>query len=303
MNPFIHRTLLLLLVSIRAMGGSVIFKTTSPYHHIKVVDRGHWRTLHFDNTNQSRMSLDNPLEGHCEYIEYFHMPWLWNDQIKSVLFIGLGGASIQRAYQVYWPHAQTETVELDPKVVEVAKKYFHFEETDNMKVIISDGRLHLRRTTKQYDLIVIDAYTANRYGAYIPYHIVTQEFFTLAHKRLSNQGLIAINVAENGLSVTTRKKGIDGAIYNTLKTSFPQVYLFPTENSGNVIMIAAKSPQRVTKIQLKDKLDAWTATSPVLFPNFLEGLKQFRSTPPVNADISGILTDDFAPVENLLRIK
>ena len=68
-------------------------------------------------------------------------------------------------------------------------------------------------------------------------------------------------------------------------------------------MIAAKSPQRVTKIQLRDKLDAWTATSPVLFPNFLERLRQFRSTPPVNADISGILTDDFAPVDNLLRIK
>ena len=99
-----------------------VFETTSPYHHIRVADHGRLRILHFNHTTQSQISLDDPLQGHFEYTEYFHMPWLWNDQIKSVLMIGLGGSSVQRAYQAYWPQVETETVELDPKVVEVARE-------------------------------------------------------------------------------------------------------------------------------------------------------------------------------------
>ncbi len=279
---------------------TLVFETTSPYHHIRVVDRGPFRTLHFDNTNQSRISLKNPLQGHFEYTEYFHMPWLWNDQIKTVLIIGLGGATIQRAYQAYWPQATTETVELDPKVVEVARTYFEFKETDHMKVTIGDGRVHLRRSSKKYDLIILDAYTANRYGSYIPYSLVTREFFALARDHLTEQGLLAYNVIG---SVTSPQKGIVGSIYKTLKTSFPQVTLFPAVTSYNVVMIASQVEQPVTQAQLTDKLEALTTSSRVLFPNFPTRLKQFRAAPPASVTQCDILTDDFAPVDGLLRTR
>jgi len=283
-----------------ATGETLVFETTSPYHHITVVDRDQLRTLHFDNTYQSQISLDDPLQGHFEYTEYFHMPWLWNDQIKTVLMIGLGGSSIQRAYQAYWPQVETETVELDPKVVDVAKEYFQFKETDRMKVFLGDGRLHLRRTQKKYDLIILDAYTANRYNSYIPHALVTKEFFSLASAHLTDQGVLAYNVIG---SVTDTTKGIVGSIYNTLKTCFPQVYLFPAEGSFNIVMVATKSPQGVTKPQLKQKLDQWTATSEVTFPNFVKRLRQFRAAPPSSAKESEILTDDFAPVDGLLKTR
>ena len=121
----------------------LVFETTSPYHHIQVVDSYGIRTLFFDRSTQSQMSLDDPLKGHFEYTEYFHMPWLWNQEIENVLMIGLGGSSIQRAYHAYYPKVKTETVELDPKVLEVARNYFKFREAENMKVTIGDGRMHL----------------------------------------------------------------------------------------------------------------------------------------------------------------
>ena len=283
-----------------AQGETLVFETTSPYHHIMVVDRGPLRTLHFDNTNQSQMSLDDHLQGHFEYTEYFHMPWLWNDQIKTVLMIGLGGSSIQRAFQAYWPQATTETVELDPKVIETAKAYFQFKETERMKVFPGDGRLFLRRTKKKYDLIILDAYTANRYSSYIPHALVTKEFFKLVNTHLTDQGILAYNVIG---SVTDSRRSIVGSIYNTLKANFPQVYLFPAQGSFNVVMVATKSKQRVTKPQLKQKLDQWTATSRVTFPNFEARLRQFRAAPPASAKTSKILTDDFAPVDGLLRTR
>ena len=35
------------------------------------------------------MQISNPLSGHFEYTEYFHMAWLWNTNIQSALMIGL----------------------------------------------------------------------------------------------------------------------------------------------------------------------------------------------------------------------
>jgi spermidine synthase len=277
---------------------NTVFETTSPYHHIKVADYGRMRVLHFNNTTQSQISLDDPLQGHFEYTEYFHMPWLWNDQIKSVLMIGLGGSSIQRAYQAHWPQVETETVELDPKVVAVARDYFQFHETEKMKAIVSDGRIHLRRTAKKYDLIIMDAYTANRYGSYIPYALVTKEFFALAHTHLSDKGVLAYNVIG---SAYQRQENIVGSIYRTLKTSFAQVYMFPALGSRNVVVLATKSPEVVTRPQLEHRLAQLTKAQPVTFPNFETRLKRFLSGPPASAAKSRVLTDDFAPVDGMLR--
>jgi spermidine synthase len=280
------------------IGQDTVFETTSPYHHIKVADYGRMRVLHFNNTTQSQISLDDPLQGHFEYTEYFHMPWLWNDQIKTVLMIGLGGSSIQRAYQAYWPQVETETVELDPKVVAVARDYFQFQETEKMKAIISDGRMHLRRTPKKYDLIIMDAYTANRYGSYIPYTLVTKEFFALAHAHLSDKGVLAYNVIG---SAYQRQENIVGSIYRTLKTSFAQVYMFPALGSRNVVVLATKSPELVSRSQLEQRLAQLIKARPVTFPNFATRLKRFLSGPPASAAKSRVLTDDFAPVDGMLR--
>ena len=277
---------------------NVVFETTSPYHQIRVADHGRMRILHFNNTTQSQISLDDPLQGHFEYTEYFHMPWLWNDQIKTVLMIGLGGSSIQRAYQAHWPEVVTETVELDPKVVEVARDYFQFKTTDKTQVIVGDGRLHLRRARKSYDLIILDAYTANRYGSYIPYSLVTKEFFALCHEHLNDQGILAYNVIG---SAYQRRENIVGAIYNTLKTSFAEVYMFPAVGSRNVVLLATKSPEPVTHDQLEQRLAQLLKTKEVTFPNFKVRLKRFLAKPPPSVATSKVLTDDFAPVDGLLQ--
>ena len=72
--------------------GALVFEDTSPYHHIRVIDQNGLRTLCFDDATESRMSIQDPNQGHFEYTEYFHMAWLWNARITNVLMIGLGGA-------------------------------------------------------------------------------------------------------------------------------------------------------------------------------------------------------------------
>ena len=108
----------------RPGNSAVVFEITSPYHHIRVIDQDGTRMLSFDGSMETRMSLRDPLRGHFEYTEYFHMPWLWNAQLTNVLMIGLGGGSAQRAFAHYYPHATVTTAEIDPAVVLNYRKEF-----------------------------------------------------------------------------------------------------------------------------------------------------------------------------------
>jgi spermidine synthase len=276
----------------------VLFETTSAYHHIQVVDDGDMRSLCFDRTTESRMSLSNPSAGHFEYTEMFHMAWLWNGKITNVLMIGLGGASTQRAFEHDYPSVQIETAEIDPTVLRVAKEYFHFQESPRQHVFLEDGRVYLRRRTKQFDAIFVDAYGENRYGAFIPQHLLTQEFFRMAASHLSTNGVLAYNVMGklNGWQAS-----LLGATYKTLKSVFPQVYLFPCTSSLNVVFIATKASERTEFPLLLTRAAFLLRENRMRLPTFGLRLNAFYpGAPPATAKAS-LLTDDFAPVEGLLE--
>src|SRR5262245_5119995 len=218
----------------------IIFETFSTYHHIRVVDQGGLRTLSFDGSSETRMSLANPLHGHFEYTEYFHMPHIWNRDLKRVLMAGLGGGSTQRMYQHDYTNVMVDTVELDPTVVTVAKQFFGVLETPKHKIHTEDGRVFLRRSTNNYDAIIMDAYTAGRYGSSIPAHLTTREFFALAKGRLTTNGVLAYNVIGQ---LQGWRANVVAALYRTMKEVFPEVYLFPARETQNVVLIATVSAE------------------------------------------------------------
>lgn len=279
-------------------GGAVVLEIDSPYHHIKVLDEEGIRTLSFDGSMETRMSLANPLEGHFQYIEYFHMPWLWNASISNVLVLGLGGGSVQRSFQHYVPQVAIDTIEIDPLVVKVASQYFAVEQTPTHKIMVEDGRVFLRRTRKEYDLIVMDAYVKSRYGSFIPYHLVTKEFFQLTSAHLGTNGILAYNVIG---SVRGYREDLLGAVYKTLQAVFPQVYLFPAEDSQNVVLIATKSPRAVDRTALHQRASKFRREGRRLIPTFATRVYAFRNVPPFTTPRVPVLTDDFAPVDGLFR--
>ena len=277
---------------------NVVLETTSPYHHIKVIDENGIRTLSFDGSMETKMSLENHLEGHFEYTEFFQMPWMWNNHIKNVLMIGLGGGSTQRAYQYYYPDVNVDTVELDSKVIKIAKEYFKVSESETHKLHNMDGRLYLRRSKKKFDVIIMDAYTSNRYGSFIPFHLATKEFFQMASDHLTDNGVVAYNVIGQ---MHGWRSDIMGALYKTMNEVFPQVYLFPSKTSQNVVMIATKSGQKFTSRMIRNECEELIKSGKVTYPRFRARSFAFTNIPPVTARRSPILTDDYAPTDGLLR--
>jgi spermidine synthase len=278
--------------------GTTVFETTSAHHHIRVYDHNGLRTLSFDGSMETRMSLADPSQGHFEYTEHFHMPWLWNGLITNVLIMGLGGGSTQRSYERYCPQVTVETVEIDPVVLQVAKNHFFFKEGPRQIVHVSDGRVFLRRTDKKYDVILMDAYVQNRYGGAVPSHLATKEFFTLAAERLKTNGAMCYNVIG---TMQAAKADLVGGIYMTLKSVFPQVYSFPSKQSHNVVLLATKSAQRVDFNTLNQRAASLIHYKRITLPTFRDRLYAFRSDPPANQHLCKVLTDDFAPVDGLLN--
>lgn len=276
---------------------AVVFETTTPHHHIRVVDQGGLRILSFNGSQETRMSLQDPLKGHFEYTEYFHMPWIWNTNLTSVLMIGLGGASTQRAFLHYYPDVKVDTVELDPVVVDVARNHFRLEDTPRHQIFTEDGRQYLRRARKRYDAIILDAYRTTRYGSFLPYHLATKEFFELASGQLTENGVLAYNVMG---TYGSWRADILGAMYRTMKAVFPQVYLFPAKDSLNVVLIATKSRHALPVHHAYQRASDLQTSGRVRLPSFRLKAAMCRLDAPPTASRSPLLTDDYAPVDGLL---
>lgn len=275
----------------------VRFKRDTLYHHIVVEDSGTRRTLRFDADRQSVMSLRNPLEGQFEYVDFFHAAFAFNPDIHSVLFVGLGGASAPRRFRHDYPEVQIDIVEIDPVVLEVAKQFFHFKEDDHMRVTIEDGRVYLQRTRKTFDLIVMDAYSSSPYGASVPFHLATKEFFEIAARRLTDRGILMYNVIGSTGGYDSRPVR---SIYRTLQSVVPNICYFSAETSRNVVICAVKGPQIAMPTSIAPHGKTLVDEKKVVLPAFLRRIRRYRRAPLLTENVP-LLTDDFAPINNLLQ--
>ncbi|HYG24167.1 MAG TPA: fused MFS/spermidine synthase [Verrucomicrobiae bacterium] len=285
-------------ISAIPLRAQMVFQKYSPYHHVQVIDQRGMRMLSFNGTQETRMSLANPLQGHFEYTEFFHMPWLWNRSMKRVLMIGLGGGSTQRSFLHYYTNTVIDTVEIDPVVVDVAKQFFSVPESPRHKIHNEDGRVFLRRTREQYDAIMLDAYTTTRYGSSIPPHLTTKEFFQLADGHMTTNGVLAYNVIGQ---VQGWKADIIGGMFRTMKEVFPNVYLFPAASSRNVVLVATKSAERVNLDWVQQEAAGLASSNIVRLPAFGIRALSFRDVTPSSAASAPVFTDEHAPVERLMR--
>jgi spermidine synthase len=279
--------------------GAVRHRSQSAHNQITVEDKGGYRMLRFNGSMETRLLIANPLLGHFEYTDYFQMPLLWNPKPKRVLVMGLGGGSTQRAFQHYFPTVHVDTVELDPTVAKVAKEWFGVKENKTHKIHISDGRGYLRRNKeRKYDAIMMDAYSSNTYGSFIPYHLATKEFFQLAAEDLTVNGVLAYNVIG---TYNEWRADIVGSMYRTMKTVFPHVYHFPAADSRNIVLVGVKAKTGgLTSATLRARLDLLRRAQPKLPAHFGPRLGRIQANAPLSAAKSPVLTDDHAPISKLL---
>ncbi|HXL65240.1 MAG TPA: fused MFS/spermidine synthase [Xanthobacteraceae bacterium] len=209
---------------------------------------------------------------------------IYPQDVKRVLVLGLGGGAVPLYLAHFLPDATVDSVEVDPGVIEAAKKYFGLRETERFHLIEGDGRLYLNRHSEKYDIIVLDAFS----GSYIPFHMMTKEFYQLVREHLAPHGVVAINILPS-------VKLYDSNV-RTLKLVFDNLDFFdsgnPTVEETNVIVFgrldAASEEQQ--------RQQAAAAQQHYKFHFDLAQLIAARRIATPKAANGEVFTDDFAPV-------
>ncbi len=160
--------------------------------------------------------------------EAVHFALLQHPHPRSLLLIG-GGLNGSLAQALQHPSlARLDYVELDPKIISLAERYFPEPALRSPRVHLHnlDGRLFLKTTASRFDVIIVnlpEPQTAQLNRFY------TREFFAEAARKLNPAGVLSFRLrgAENYIS--PELGGFLRCIHKTLRSVFPDVVVIPGE--------------------------------------------------------------------------
>ena len=285
----------------QAAGGfDVVFQRDTRYHHLAVVDDVDGsRYLRFDNSFQSGMWLARPFDTRFAYTDYFDLALAYNPDARNVLFVGLGGASAPKQFWQDFPRLDLQVAELDPVVVDVARRYFEMPDDPRLAVAVEDGRRYLAKNDRRYDVIAIDAYFSDS----IPFHLTTREFVDLLRQRLAPGGVVVANVIG---SLEGPGSKLLRAFVRTYKTAFPSVTVHPVIEPGdggsltelrNLMLVATEGALPSEQFLL----ERWQGLAPSGAPDLARAIRN-RYDKPIRTNDVPTLTDDYAPTDSLLLV-
>ena len=245
---------------------------------------GYNRKIYTESVYNSKDDRDLPIT----YTRYMTAALIYPKDVHSILEIGFGGGRTSWYLHRFLPGVSVTSVELDPDVAALAKKYFGIKDEPNFHLVDRDGRLFLQQSQDKYDIILIDAYR----GPFVPFHLLTKEFYQLVKDHLAPGGAVGQNVEPSTML-------FDSAV-KTIQSVFPQTDFYVAE--GNVVTIAYDSPPRdPADLQKSAKQRQFELNLRYQLPAMLA---QRRGLDPKTLDASAkVLTDDFAPVEALKAIE
>lgn len=278
-----------------ASGAALLYDDDSAYNYIQVQeDAGGYRYLYL-NEGQGIHS-----QWHPEIISYqrtwsffltapyFNAPPVLPDEIDSLAIIGLAGGTIARQHTHVYGHIPIDGIEIDPDIIHVGELFFGMNEAEmpNLTTYAEDGRFMLNRMDRRYSVIAVDAYRP----PYIPWHLTTVEFFQEVAQRLTENGVVAVNVGRTD----TDRRLVD-ALTATLLQVYPSVHAMDVPHSFNTILVATRQPTEASNLARNAELLPQDA-APVLRDALVLGAQQI--VPAQASDM--IFTDDHAPVETLV---
>lgn len=250
--------------------------------------RSVWRSRLY---RESAVDLNDPAHLVVPYTVWIAASAIFHPSPKHALMIGLGGGGFNQFFEQAFPSATLETVEIDPKVFELAQKHLGFKPSERDKVDVSDGRMFLRHSKNVYDWIILDAFR----GGFVPPHLKTVEFYKLAQAHMTPDGLFVSNVHTNS--------SLFASDVRTMSEVFPQLGMFEVPETDNAILIAANF--KAPALDEITKQVARMGFSPAFRRNVdpAAAARAFRGALVGSNKKAPLLTDDFAPTEFLDAVK
>lgn len=270
--------------------GNVIHRERSLYREIYVTQQGDERCMLFRVKRgvgrETCKSISRPEYHVFPYTRMMMAGLFLNPRPRRVLIIGLGGGTISTTLQRLVPNAIIDNVELDPSVVNIAKRYFGFRTSSRVRVSVDDGRVFIKRRMRssvKYDMVMLDAFD----GDYIPEHLLTREFLREVRAVLTPQGIVVSNTYSEG-----RLYPHESQTYRSVFGSFYNL------KDGNRVIISklghqlSRADMQRNAMELASEFSRIGASSP--------GLLKLMSTKVDWNTKAAVLTDQYSP-SNILQ--
>ena len=288
------------------------YEAESNYFYILVYpsDKGESRTLRLDHLIHGYFFEGKPRQLEYEYERIYAsimeragaMPLPDPSAEKSApaqpgagrplkaLFIGGGSYTFPRFIEDAYPGSQVEVAEIDPAVTETVHKVMYLSRDTTIHTTNGDARNtvdQLVSSGARFDFIYGDAFN----DLSVPWHLTTLEFDQRIHSLLKPDGVYLINVIDS-----LRHGRFLGSFVKTARQVFGGVAVYSTDKNsiagGRDTFIIAMSDK---PLDLKDlgsrpgerKFTGWR-------------LNDAEFDKMIERSASVTLTDDFAPVDNLL---
>jgi predicted membrane-bound spermidine synthase len=206
---------------------------------------------------------------------------------RRLLVLGMGGGGSISSTRAVAPDVDTDAVEIDREVVDAARRFFALSPGPRLRVHVADARPWLTRHRGIHDMVHVDLYHG---GPYVPFYLVTVEFFELVRARLAAEGVLLMNVFDAGpgqeLLLSTAA---------TVRRAFPTVAVVPGRTGNHLLLAFARSRSIA---ELRETLR--TAEGPPVVEQLARRAARtlVELAPPPAVPI---FTDDHAPVEELTR--
>ncbi|MEX1169342.1 MAG: fused MFS/spermidine synthase [Chloroflexota bacterium] len=250
------------------------------------------RVLVLDRLTHAAVDLRDPTNLEFGYLRRFADA---TTQLRAalgtapdVLHVGGGGFTFPRYIAAVHPEARQTVLELDPRILEIARSELGYVPSDRIDVKLGDARQSIRALPSDtFDLVFGDAFG----GLAVPWHLTTTEFLDEVTRVLRPGGAYVMNV------IDYPPFGFVRAEAATAATRFPHVAVISGRRAidgaagGNLVLVASKRPLDLASVEVA--IEAWgESESTVVLARRAE----------VDAFIgaSVVLTDDFAPVDQLL---
>jgi predicted membrane-bound spermidine synthase len=217
---------------------------------------------------------------------YFNNPPFQPSQVRSVCIVGLGAGTIPHEMNAAYGPISIDGVEIDGEIVDIGRKYFAMNEP-NLNVVVQDGRYYLQTTSRQYDIIALDAYQQ----PYIPFQLTTTEFLQNVRSHLTPTGVAVFNIGR-----TSHDFRLVNAMAQTMHTVFPNVYIIDSGRFLNSLVIATNDRTSIDNF----RTNVSTLNNPLLSSVAEASFTSGNIREEKHASV--YFTDDRAPIEQLIDL-
>jgi spermidine synthase len=269
--------------TVKATGDArVIWERETEYQYARVTELPNGERRLELNEGQAVHSVYTPGEWLTDdyWDEMLVLPLAAGGRPRSVAILGNAAGTTARAYGHYFPRARVDGVEIDGALTDVGRRLFDLH-GPNLHLHTADARPFLRRATRRWDVIVVDAYRQ----PYIPFYLATKEFFGEVRDHLTPGGTVLINVGHPRGSDRLEK-----VLSATMGTVFGTVLRDAVEPT-NTVLVGTEAPASSGALR-----EASRALPPDLAA--VAAAAASRLAPALRG--GAVYTDDRAPVEWLI---